>query len=114
MFEKKATQTGYIVSGASKVTLIDQFADWLKEETELTIDGETEIKMNIERIPCLFLIKQIKQYNDKVNADAVSACLGIPLALGEQEVRMSRMRSHNYISIARSVKQRKYASRYKT
>ena len=114
MFEKKATQTGYIVSGASKVTLIDQFADWLKEETELTVDGETEIKMNIERIPCLFLIKQIKQYNDKVNADAVSACLGIPLALGEQEVRMSRMRSHNYISIARSVKQRKYASRYKT
>lgn len=114
MFEKKTTQTGYIVSSQSKVTLLDQFSDWLKEPTELTINGVTETKMNIERIPCLFLIKQIKQYNAKMNADAISSCLGIPLALGEQEVKLSRMRNHNYTSLVKTIKRKNYASRYKT
>lgn len=89
MYLRNVTQTGYMVSGQSRIHLIDAFADWLLEETELTIDGQTETKLNIQRIPCIFLLRQIKQYQlKKGNFDAVDAMQGISLAVGEQRHRV--------------------------
>jgi len=63
--------------------------DWLLLEQELTIDGVTETKRVIERIPDIFLIRQIKEAKmDGLNVDAVSALQPISVALGEQEMKM--------------------------
>jgi len=89
----KTTQTGYIITGGNKGlgkrTLWTELNDWLLLEQELTIDGVTETKRVIERIPDIFLIRQIKEAKmDGLNVDAVSALQPISVALGEQEMKM--------------------------
>jgi hypothetical protein len=56
-------------------------ADWLLEETELN-DG---IKKNIERIPCLYLLRQFMSYDLDGNFDAVDGFRGCIVALREYE-----------------------------
>lgn len=89
----KTTQTGYIITGGNKGlgkrTLWTELNDWLLLEQELTIDGVTETKRVIERIPDIFLIRQIKEAKmDGLNVDAVSALQPISVALGEQEMKL--------------------------
>lgn len=90
----KITQTGYLVTGGNtglaKRALWTALNDWLLTEVELTIDGVTETKRVIERIPDIFLIRQIKEAKlNGLNVDAVSALQPISIAIGEQEMRMA-------------------------
>lgn len=82
IYLKNTTKTGFIVgSQISKIAMLDRLNDWLLEETE--INGEVE--KNIFRLPCIFTLRQIKDYTLKGNYDAVSSLMGFPLALGEIE-----------------------------
>lgn len=56
---------------------------WLLEETTLN-DG---VKKNIERIPCLYLLRQIMAYTLEGNFDAVDGFRGCIVALREYENR---------------------------
>jgi len=97
LFSKNVTQTGYVVGNRlNRMSLIDSFRDWLLDETE--IDGE--LKRNIFRLPCIFLLRQIKQYNLNMNFDAVDAMMGISLALGEQEHRIINRENSNNTTYA--------------
>lgn len=112
LYLRNVAQTGYMVSGQSRIFLLDAFSDWLLEDTELTIDGQTETKKNIQRIPCMFLLKQIKLYNQKENFDAVDAMQGLPLALGEQRHRIeAKTQSNSFSVISNYLKERRYARR---
>lgn len=89
IYSRRPTQTGYVVGNKlAKIALLDNIRDILLEEVELTIDNKTEIKRNIERLPCIFTLRQIKQYRLDGNFDAVSSLQGWPLAIGEQEHRI--------------------------
>lgn len=82
IYLKNTSNTGFMVgSQVSKISMLDRLNDWLLEDTEL----EDGVLKNIFRIPCIFTIRQIKDYKLKGNFDAVSSCLGLPLALGEIE-----------------------------
>jgi len=79
LFKKNATQTGFNVGDRlAKITLLDGLSEILLKELP---DG----KRVIETIPCLFTVKQIRQYTLEGNFDGVSALLGLPLAINEQE-----------------------------
>jgi len=86
IYQTRITQYGFIVGNKiAKIDLLDKFADWLLEPTEI----EEDIKLNIERIPCIFLIRQIASYSlEKGNFDAVSAMLGCILGLREEEFNL--------------------------
>lgn len=112
IYLRNVSQTGYMASGQSRIFMIDAFSDWLLEDTELTIDGVTETKKNIQRIPCMFLLKQIKLYNKEENFDAVDAMQGLPLAIGEQRHRVeSKLEKNSFNIIGSYLKERKYARR---
>jgi hypothetical protein len=83
IYQGKVTKYGFIVGNKTgKVELINKLSDWLLEET--TIQGVT--KRNIERIPCIFLVRQIIAFDmKKGNYDAVSALAGAVLGLKEKE-----------------------------
>lgn len=83
IYARQVTQYGYIVGNkVAKIELLDKFHDWLLEPTELQ-DG---VKTNIERIPCIFLLRQIQAFNlESGNYDAVMAMLGAILGLREKE-----------------------------
>ena len=59
--------------------------DWLLEETEFMVNGDTKKMMNIFRIHNLFLIRQIMMYTLSGNFDGVSALMGCVIALREWE-----------------------------
>lgn len=84
IYQTRVTQYGYILgsSVAIKAELLDKVAEWLLQET--TIGGET--LRNIERIPDIFLIRQIIAFDMKQgNYDAVMALAGCVLGLKENE-----------------------------
>lgn len=84
IYQRKITQYGYIVGQSSiqKADLIDKVHDWLLEPT--TIGSET--LLNIERIPDLFLIRQIIAFDMRTgNYDAVMALAGAILGIKEEE-----------------------------
>lgn len=86
IFDKVSRQTGFITgSREGKLNLIQRFRDWLLRETELEENGELVAKLNIERIPCIFTIRQIKMFKMKGNFDAISSAYAFPLALSEYE-----------------------------
>jgi len=82
IYLKHTNKTGFIVgSQISKIAMLDRLNDWLLEETEI----EGVVDKNIFRLPCIFTVRQIKNYTLKGNYDAVSSLMGFPLALGEIE-----------------------------
>lgn len=68
MFQKHIQSFGYLVS-SNKRSLIKMVNDWLLQETEFVENGTVTKKMNIFRLPCLFLIRQIIQYNEEPNSN---------------------------------------------
>ena len=98
MMAKRVPQFGYIVGNKdSKLHLISLVHDWLLEETELSSDG---IKRNIERIPCYFLINQIREFDmEKGNWDGVMGLVGAILGLKEEmnavEEKLNRQTNDN-------------------
>ena len=85
IYSRTVSQTGYIVgNNLAKISLVDALRDWLLEKKE--VNGIEY--SNLERIPCIFTVRQIKSYNLKGNFDGVSALMGITLAIGEQNHRM--------------------------
>lgn len=82
IYQKSVTSYGYNVGNRIvKLQLAKMMADWLLEETELN-DG---IKKNIERIPCLYLLRQFMNYDLDGNFDAVDGFRGCIVALREYE-----------------------------
>jgi len=78
IYSRNATQTGYMVSNRiAKVTLLDGLRDLLLTD----LNG----KLLIETIPCLFTIKQMRQFTMDGNFDGISALQGLPLAVNELE-----------------------------
>lgn len=85
IYQRNIVSFGYNVGNRiAKLNLVKMLNDWLLEETTLR-DGT---KRNIERIPSLFLIRQIMQYNLDDNFDAVDGFRGCILALREYETKL--------------------------
>lgn len=97
---KRIVQYGFTTGGKiGKIDKLDKFADWLLDFTTLS-DGK---KLNIERLPCIFLVRQIAQYDlEKGNYDAVSAMIGCIVGLKEHEHQLfediKKKHSHNPLS----------------
>jgi len=83
---KNVTTTGYFTSGTGdlgKSNMIKYINDWLLQSTEHQ-DG---LKQNWERLPCLYLIRQMIQYDLSGNFDAVDGFRGCILKLREEEIK---------------------------
>jgi hypothetical protein len=89
MHQKTIRSFGFVVGNkSSKLNLIKLCRDWLTEETEFKEeDGVVRKKMNLFRIPDLFLIRQLMMFNMEDNFDGVSAFLGCTLGLREYQSR---------------------------
>lgn len=102
VYNRNTTQHGYVVGEkTARLHTYTRLRDWLLQETTLTINGVEETKMNISRIPCIFTLRQIKQFNFDINADAVDSLAGISIALGESEHHelIRRKRQKNSLSL---------------
>lgn len=92
VYLRNTNKTGFLVgSQIGKISMIDRLHEWLLEETQLP--GEEEAIQNIFRIPCIFTVREIKAYSLTGNFDAVSSVLGLPLALGEIQHRLTEDRT---------------------
>lgn len=91
MYEKHTTTHGVVIGNKdSKKTVLKLAHDKLLETNVVMEDGNEVVKRNIFRIPCIFLIRQIMQYNLEDNFDAVSAFyIGI-LGLNEIEAKIEK------------------------
>ena len=86
VYNRNVTQHGVMIGNKeSRLHTYTAFRDWLLQKTTLTINGKESTKMNIARIPCIFLIRQIKQFDLDKNCDAVDAMALIPVAIGEMQ-----------------------------
>lgn len=85
MTYKQVRTFGYFTGSSKfgKANMIKYVNDWLLEFTELQ-DG---LKMNLERIPCVYLVRQMMQYDLDGNYDAVDGFRGCILSLREDEIR---------------------------
>jgi hypothetical protein len=84
VYQKDLMSYGVMVGNReAKLQMLKYTYDWLLEETELLEDGLPVVKRAIFRIPCLYTIRQIKQYNLEGNYDAVSSLLIGVLGLKE-------------------------------
>jgi len=89
LYQRQIQSTGFIVGAhgsTARLNLIKMTADWLKEETEFMEQGKSAKKMNLYRIPSLYLVNQLMEFNLKDNFDGVSALLGLVLGLREYEM----------------------------
>lgn len=94
IFQKNIQSYGYNVGNrVVKLQLAKMMADWLLEETELA-DG---VKKNIERIPDIYLIRQIIYYNLDDNFDAVDGFRGCVVGLRNSQIQSEAIaaKKHN-------------------
>lgn len=85
IYQKRMLSFGYVVGNkVAKISLLKTLNDWLLDETELH-DGK---KKNIERIPCLFTLRQIMQYDIDGNFDAVDGLRGAVIGLKEYSAKI--------------------------
>lgn len=92
IYQQNITSYGYTVGNAIvKSQLAKALASWLLEESELNYDG---IKRNVERVPCLFLIRQLLSYNLKDNFDAADGMRGCIVKLNEYRTLMASSERH--------------------
>lgn len=85
IYQKRMLSFGYVVGNkVAKINLLKTLNDWLLDETELH-DGK---KKNIERIPCLFTLRQIMQYDIDGNFDAVDGLRGAVIGLKEYSAKI--------------------------
>lgn len=91
MYERHTTTHGVVIGNRdSKKTVLKLANDKLLETNVVMENGEEKIRRNIFRIPCIFLIRQIMQYNLDDNFDAVSSFyIGI-LGLNETEAKIEK------------------------
>lgn len=103
IYQQNMASYGFIVGNKiAKINLLKLVHDWLLEETTFEINGKTETKKNIQRIPCLFLLRQIMQYDLDGNFDAVSALIGCVLGLREYQNELedkANLKSKNKVNI---------------
>lgn len=86
IYQRTMQSYGFVIGNKiSKIANLKLLHDWLLEETTFTVNDITETKLNIQRIPCIFLIRQIMQYTLDDNFDAVSAMLGCIIGLRENQ-----------------------------
>lgn len=90
--QKHIQSFGYVVGNrVTKLRLAKMIRDWLLEETEINcgVSFYDGVKKNFERIPCLFLIRQMLAYNLDGNFDAFDGFRGAILGLREYETKLS-------------------------
>lgn len=100
IYQRNIQSFGYSVGNrVSKLNLLKMLHDWLLEETTFMENGVEVTKKNIFRIPCIFLIRQIMDYDIDGNFDAVDGFRGCILGLREmtakQEQFMKRKKDVN-------------------
>ena len=79
--EKMVTSYGYVIGNLfAKKEGLKSLRDWCLQETELAHDG---IKINIARVPCIYTVRQIMQYDINGNFDAVDGIRGCVIGLNE-------------------------------
>lgn len=85
MTYKQVREFGYFTGSSNfgKSNMAKYIHDWLLEVTELQ-DGP---KQNWERIPCLYLVRQMIQYDLEGNYDAVDGFRGCVLGLREYQIQ---------------------------
>jgi hypothetical protein len=90
--QKNITSFGYLVGNKLvKARYAKMVRDWLLEETEISCgdvrhDG---VKKNFERIPCLFLVRQMLNYDLDGNFDAFDGFRGCVLGLREYTTQVA-------------------------
>ncbi len=85
IYQSNITSYGYVVGNRiAKLQMAKTISKWLLEETELLEDG---VKRNVERLPDLFLVRQLMAYTLDGNFDAVDGFRGAILALYDHQVR---------------------------
>jgi len=85
IFEQNIQSYGYMVGNrVVKAQLAIMIRDWLLEETELK-DG---VKKNVFRIPDIYLIRQMMNYNLDDNFDAVDGFRGCIVGLRNNQVQV--------------------------
>ena len=85
IYQRSVMSHGIVIGNRdSKKTVLKLGKDWFLDKTEFP---DNTVKMNIFRIPCIFLIRQTMSYNLDDNFDAVSAFYFMPLALNEMRAR---------------------------
>lgn len=92
VMQKHIQSFGYVVGNrVTKLRLAKMVRDWLLEETEVSCGNNfyDGVKRNFERIPCLFLIRQMLGYNLDDNFDAFDGFRGCILGLREYETKLS-------------------------
>lgn len=99
-YEQNVTSYGFTCSSRlEKLTMVKNASDWIKKTTVYPNIKSPDLgdpKLNVFRLPCLVAVNQMMRFDLDGNFDAVSAILGIPLALAELEQRVERnMRNEN-------------------
>jgi len=88
---KNVRDFGYYTGSTNfgKPSMIKHINDWCLEYTELSDNyPDSGSRQNWERIPCLYLLRQMIQYNLEDNFDAVDGFRGCILGLREYQIRM--------------------------
>lgn len=82
---KQIRDFGYFTGSSlfGKANMAKYIHDWLLEYTELQ-DGK---KQNWERLPCIYLVRQMMQYDLEGNFDAVDGFRGCILGLREYQIK---------------------------
>lgn len=92
IMQKHIQSFGYVVGNkVTKLRLAKMIRDWLLEETEINCGNSfyDGIKKNFERIPDLFLLRQMIGYNLDDNFDAFDGFRGCILGLREYETKLA-------------------------
>lgn len=92
VMQRNIQSFGYVVGNRiTKLRLAKMMRDWLLEEVEINCGNNwyDGIKKNFERVPCLFLIRQMIGYNLDDNFDAFDGFRGCVLGLREYETKLS-------------------------
>jgi hypothetical protein len=91
VFQKNITSYGYFTGNRDNIVSMSRWMrDWLLEETSFpdkTGFLQDDNKRNVERIPCIFLIKQLLDYNFDDNFDAVDGFRGCIVGLRNAQIR---------------------------
>lgn len=105
IYQKNITSFGVVVGNKlAKLNMLKVAHDWLLETTEFSVKGDTELKKNIFRIPCKYLIDQIMQFNMDDNFDGVSAFIVGTLAFREiQAIEEQELLQNEEINIFENI-----------
>lgn len=98
IFQKNINSYGYHTGSGdyTKSSMATWMRDWLLRETTFNDPngfGLTDTKRNVDRLPCIFLVRQLINYNLDDNFDAVDGFRGAIVGLMNDEIRQGIVES---------------------